>query len=78
MGLVGHKERPRTRFLSRAEYDIVLTNAADHVRSAITLVVETGLRKEELFSLTVAAINLVRREIRLDLTKSGVPRRVPG
>ena len=69
--------RPRTRFLTRAEYDLVLTNAADHVRPAITLAVETGLRKEELFSLTVAAIDLARREIKLDVTKSGPPRRVP-
>jgi integrase len=69
--------RPRTRFLTHAEYDALLANAADHVRPAITLAVETGLRKEELFSLTVPAIDLTRREVRLDLTKSGVPRRVP-
>lgn len=69
--------RPRTRFLSHAEYEAVLTNAAVHVRPAITLAVETGLRKEELFSLTVSAIDLSRREIRLDQTKSGVPRSVP-
>jgi integrase/recombinase XerD len=69
--------RPRTRFLSHAEYEAVLASAAAHVRPAITLAVETGLRKGEFFSLTVAAIDLTRREIRLDLTKSGVPRRVP-
>jgi integrase len=69
--------RPRTRFLTRAEHDVVLTNAADHDRPAITLAVETGLRKEELLGLTVAAIELARREIRLDQTKSVVPRRVP-
>jgi integrase/recombinase XerD len=55
--------RPRTRFLTHAEYDALLANAADHVRPAITLAVETGLRKEELFSLTVSAIDLSRREI---------------
>jgi integrase/recombinase XerD len=69
--------RPRTRFLTHAEYDALLDNAADHVRPAITLAVETGLRKEELFSLTVSATDLSRREIRLDQTKSGVPRSVP-
>ena len=69
--------RPRTRFLTTAEYDALLTDAAEHVRPAIALAVETGLRKEELFGLTVAAIDLARREIRLDQTKSGVPRRVP-
>ena len=69
--------RPRTRFLSPIEYDAVLAKAANHVRPAITLAVETGLRKEELFGLTVGAIDIRRREIRLDQTKSGVPRRVP-
>ncbi len=47
------------------------------MRPAITLAVETGLRKGELFSLMTLAIDLARREIRLDQTKSGVPRRVP-
>jgi integrase len=69
--------RPRTRFLSQVEFGTLLANAADHVRPAITLAVETGLRREELFGLTVAAIDLHRREIRLDQTKSGTPRRVP-
>jgi integrase len=69
--------RPRTRFLSQAEYQALLANAAEHVRPAITLAVETGLRKEELFGLTVSAIDLARREVRLDQTKSGMPRRVP-
>jgi integrase/recombinase XerD len=69
--------RPRTRFLSDPEYEALLANAAEHVRPAITLAVETGLRKEELFGLTISAIDIARREIRLDETKSGVPRRVP-
>jgi integrase/recombinase XerD len=69
--------RPRTRFLTQAEYEALLANAAEHVRPAITLAVETGLRKEELFGLTLSAIDLSRREIRLDQTKSGMPRRVP-
>jgi integrase/recombinase XerD len=69
--------RPRTRFLTHAEYDVLLANVAAYMRPVITLAVETGLRKEELFSLTVSAIDLSRREIRLDQTKSGVPRRVP-
>ncbi|WP_043338375.1 tyrosine-type recombinase/integrase [Belnapia moabensis] len=69
--------RPRTRFLSPTEYQALLAEAADHVRPAIVLAVETGLRKEELFGLTLAALDLHRREIVLDRTKSGAPRRVP-
>jgi integrase/recombinase XerD len=69
--------RPRTRFLIPSELDRLLTAAAGHIRPAIVLAIETGLRKEELFSLTLSGIDLARREIRLDHTKSGVPRRVP-
>jgi integrase/recombinase XerD len=71
------ESRPRTRFLDHAEYVALLTEAADHVRPAIVLAVETGLRKEELFSLTLPAVDLPRREIVLEMTKSGTPRRVP-
>jgi integrase/recombinase XerD len=71
------ESRPRTRFLTPAELDQLLTATADHIRPAIILATETGLRKEELFSLTLSGIDLTRREIRLDHTKSGVPRRVP-
>jgi integrase/recombinase XerD len=69
--------RPRTRFLTPADLDRLLTAAADHIRPAIIIATETGLRKEELFSLTLSGIDLMRREIRLDRTKSGTPRRVP-
>ncbi len=69
--------RPRSRFLTPAELDQLLTTTAGHIRPAIILAVETGLRKEELFSLTLSAIDLARREIRLDYTKSGIPRHVP-
>ena len=54
-----------------------LVATASHIRPAIILAIETGLRKEELFSLTLSGIDLTRREIRLDHTKSGIPRRVP-
>jgi integrase/recombinase XerD len=71
------ESRPRTRFLTPAELDHLLSATADHIRPAIILATETGLRKEELFSLTLSGVDLARREIRLDHTKSGVPRRVP-
>jgi integrase/recombinase XerD len=71
------ESRPRTRFLTRSEYDALLSAASDRLRPAIVLAVETGLRKEELFGLTLAAVDLPRREIILNQTKSGTPRRVP-
>ncbi len=69
--------RRRTRFLTPSELDRLLAVTSSHIRPAVILAVETGIRKEELFSLTLQRINLARREIVLDLTKSGLPRRVP-
>lgn len=69
--------RPRTRFLNPQELERLLAATAHHIRPAIVLAVETGLRKEELFGLTLSHVDLTRREITLDSTKSGAPRRVP-
>jgi integrase len=69
--------RRRTRFLTPAELDQLLAHTAPHIRPAIILATETGMRKEELFGLTLSRIDLARREIVLDVTKSGLPRRVP-
>jgi site-specific recombinase XerD len=69
--------RRRTRFLTSAELDQLLAHSAVHMRPAIILATETGMRKEELFGLTLSGIDLARREIMLDVTKSGMPRRVP-
>lgn len=69
--------KPRTRFLSQDEYRSLLNAAAPHVRDAIMLAVETGLRREEQFSLTWKQIDWDRNEIILEYTKSGNPRRVP-
>lgn len=69
--------KPRTRFLTQDEYRSLLNAAAPHVRDAIMLAVETGLRREEQFSLTWKQIDWDRNEIVLERTKSGNPRRVP-
>ena len=69
--------RPRTRFLDQSEYNALLSVASERLRSAIVLAVETGMRKEELFSLKLSDIDRRRREIVLDHTKTGAPRRVP-
>jgi integrase len=71
------KTSRRTRFLTPSELGRLLVTTAPHIRPAIVLAIETGVRKEELFSLTLERIDLARREIILDMTKSGVPRRVP-
>ncbi|MER2263596.1 tyrosine-type recombinase/integrase [Methylobacterium oxalidis] len=69
--------RPRTRFLQPAEFERLLATSSPEMRPALILAVETGMRKEELFGLTVGDIDLLRREIHLERTKTSSPRRVP-
>ena len=69
--------RPRVRFLSREEFSRLHEAASAELKSILVLSVETGLRKEELLGLTVAGIDLRRRELHLEHTKTDTPRRVP-
>lgn len=69
--------RPRTRFLTREEFDRLHGAASDDLRPILMLAVETGMRKEELLSLTLGSLDLRRREAHLEDTKSSTPRRVP-
>jgi len=71
------ESRPRTRFLTRAEFAALKRAAPDFLKPMLVLAVETGMRREELLGLTVRAIDLERREIHLDKTKTNAPRRVP-
>jgi integrase len=75
----GLREAPaRTRYLSHAEETTLLANATPAVFSAITLAIDTGLRREEQFGLTWDKVDLQAKAIWLDgSTKSGKPRRVP-
>ena len=68
---------PRTRYLSEAE-EIALLNAARLVRQAMVLAIDTGLRREELFSLQWSQVDLDRGLITTTTrTKSGRARKVP-
>ncbi|WP_267361724.1 MULTISPECIES: site-specific integrase [unclassified Methylobacterium] len=71
------ESRPRTRFLSHAEFERLVAAASPSLRPAIILAVETGMRREELFGLTINAIDLNRREVHLEKTKTSAPRRLP-
>jgi len=75
----GLKEAPpRTRYLTEEEERGLLETASPAVRSAITLAIDTGLRREELFSLRWAQIDLLRGIIAISTkTKSGRMRKVP-
>lgn len=69
---------PRTRYLSPAEEVKLLAGATDAPRAAIQLAIDTGLRREELFSLTWPQVDQVRARITTtSKTKSGKIRHVP-
>jgi integrase/recombinase XerD len=68
---------PRTRFLSRDEFRRLLACADDHLKPILEVAVETGMRAGELLTLTWSKVDLDRREVRLEDTKSKRPRVVP-
>jgi integrase len=68
---------PRTRFLTRTEFKRLHAVAHADLKPIITLAVETGMRKEEMLGLTMDSLDLRRREVHLQETKTNSPRRVP-
>lgn len=75
----GLREAPaRTRYLSVEEEAALLEACSPSVRLAVALAIDTGLRREELFSLTWAQVDLRRGIIATTMdTKSGKARVVP-
>ena len=69
---------PRTRYLTEGEEELLLEAATPGPRETIQLAIDTGLRREELFSLTWPQVDLTRGVITTTTkTKSGRPRMVP-
>lgn len=70
---------PRTRYLSPAEESAILEYAPPKARIAIIVAIDTGLRKEEQFSLLWSDIDLAKRELRVraEVAKSSKTRVVP-
>ncbi len=76
----GLKESPaRTRYLTHDEEVKLLEHASPVVAPLIKFAIDTGLRREEQFSLTWANVNFNQREITIsaDTAKSGKMRIVP-
>lgn len=75
----GLKESPpRTRYLTQQEELKLLSGATPEPARAIKFAIDSGLRREEQFSLTWAQIDFARGRILLGKnTKSGIPREVP-
>jgi integrase len=69
---------PRTRYLTEAEEIALLNAAKPKLRQAMVLAIDTGLRREELFSLQWWQVDLDRGLITTTTnTKSGRPRVAP-
>ena len=71
------ESRPRIRFVTREEFNRLHDAASGILKPILVLAVETGMRKEELLSLRLEQIDLRRREVHLEITKTSSPRRVP-
>ena len=65
--------KPRTRYLTGEEYDRLIAGAVPHTAALIRFAVATGLRKEEQLGLVWTAVDLARKEARLDSTKRAHP-----
>jgi integrase len=66
-----------TRFLSREETERLKAAADEHLLPLLRAALLTGMRRGELLGLTWDRVDLERRMIRLEHTKSGDPRDVP-
>lgn len=76
----GLKEgQARTRYLSEGEESAIEPVCAPKAWDAIAFAIDTGLRKEEQFSLELTDLDLEAREItvRAEVAKTGVERKVP-
>lgn len=75
----GLKEAPaRTRYLTEPEEARLLASASLEPRNAMTMAIDTGLRREELFGLKWSQIDMDRGLIDTGTkTKSGQTRKVP-
>lgn len=69
--------KARTRYLTQHEFNQLVGHAASHLKPLLTIAVHTGMRSEELLSLTWSQVNLERQEVTLHRTKSGLPRVIP-
>ncbi len=69
---------PRTRYFTHAEEAALLDNASDVMQNIIIFAIETGLRREEIFSLKWSKISHNRNTINIDksITKNKRPREI--
>ena len=71
------EDNVREGFFEYREFEALRTKAPFYLKGVITLAYETGMRKEEILSLTWDQIDLQGKTIRLTDTKSGEARTIP-
>ena len=71
------EDNVREGFFEYEEFDELRIAAPPYLKGVITLAYETGMRKEEILSLTWDQIDLQGKTIRLADTKSGEKRTIP-
>jgi len=67
----------RDRWLSFDEEKRLLDNSPEWLREIISFALQTGLRQGELLSLEWSRVNMFRKTILIQKTKSGKPKTVP-
>jgi integrase len=68
---------PRTRYLTHDEEARLIKACKPYMRHLVEFAIDTGLRLEEHLSLEWPSVDLKRAEIRVERTKTDVPRTVP-
>jgi integrase len=76
-GKGGLEETPRTRFLTKAEFDRLLRYLPAPIRRIVIMAVYTGMRRGELQKLDWSDIRLRERRLLVKLDKDGNTRPVP-
>ena len=66
--------KPRTRWLRPSEAEALLTEAGDHLRPILAVMLGTGARVQELLTAEVPNLHLATGEIWLENTKNDHPR----
>ncbi len=72
------KESPgRVRYLTEEEFDKLLNECPDYLKSIVTVARHTGLRKENILSLAWSQVDLFRRLITIEHTKNNERLSIP-
>lgn len=75
--LFSEKDNLKERVLSEEEEAKLLEESAEHLRSIIITALNTGMRKNEILTLTWSCVDLKQRLIQVVKTKSGKNREIP-